>query len=311
MGAPRVKAEDAEVVMKAAGLTPVEGFPGTQHPWPCVCDECGRPTSPRYNDIRKGQGGCKPCGYLQVSRTLTKTHAQASEGLAALGLIPMELYPGAHEKWLVECLSCAEQMRITLAHKIAKRRGCPLCSVRARGLASRRSPEEATLLLQGAGFEPSEPYPGNGKPWACVHLACGRETAKRLSDVQTGHKGCFFCAKNGFRFGSPGTLYVLEHEGLGAIKVGVTGQSSGRIEKFEKANWVVVHRANFPLGETAFKIEQRVLRALRKDLSLTPFLRPEDMAGMGGYSETFDKNKATRELVLNIIKNKSENGEEK
>lgn len=313
MGAPRVRAEEAEVVMMAAGLTPIGDFPGTQHPWPCICDQCGRPTSPRYNDIRKGQGGCKPCGYRRVSKTLTKTHEQASEELAVLGLISVQTYPGAHDKWLVECLSCESQIRIVLADRKTRGQGCPSCSIKARGLASRRSPEEAVELLRAAGFEATEPYPGNCKPWACVHLGCGRETTKRLGDIQTGHLGCFYCAKNGFRFGSSATLYVLEHEALRAVKVGVTGQGSDRIAKFEKAGWRAVHRADFPIGETAFKIEQKVLRRLREELSLSPFLRPEDMGRMGGYSETFDKNKATREYIIKILKseNKNESGEEK
>lgn len=311
MGAPRVKAEDAEAVMITAGLIPVGDFPGTQHPWLCICDRCGRPTSPRYNDIRKGQGGCKPCGYRQVSKTLTKTHEQASRDLAAVGLMPLEAYPGAHEKWMVECLACGKRTQVVLADRKSRGQGCPSCSVKKRGFASRRSHEEATKILRSAGFEPVEIYPGNGSPWACIHLTCGKETRKRLSDIQDGRQGCFHCAKNGFRFGSPATLYVLEHETLGAVKVGVTGQSSDRIAKFERVDWGVIHLIVFDTGEVAFKTEQRVLRRLREEFSLSPFLRPEDIGWMGGYSETFDKNKATRERVAKILKDENEKREEK
>lgn len=293
--------------MEAAGLTPVADFPGSQPPWPCICNSCGRATFPRYNSIQKGQGGCKPCGYRKVSASLTKTHEHAVQDLAILGLIPLADYPGAHEKWLVECLSCEGRSEIVLADRKSRGRGCADCSIKARVLASRRPASEAVADLRQAGFEPIGQYPGSNNPWPCIHLDCGRETTKRLGDIRMGRQGCFYCAKSGFRFGAPAILYVLEHQALGAIKVGVTGQGSGRMEKFGKAGWVIIHKANFAVGADAFRVEQKVLRVLREELSLSPFLRPEDMAGMGGYSETFDKNKVTQEQVLKL----AENGEEK
>ena len=47
--------------MKSVNLKPLIAFPGNNKPWPCVCLKCKTEVSPRWSDLRKGQGGCSNC----------------------------------------------------------------------------------------------------------------------------------------------------------------------------------------------------------------------------------------------------------
>jgi recombinational DNA repair protein (RecF pathway) len=52
----------AEAKMVAAGVSPLEAYPGYDKPWRVRCLKCGRTTTPSYSAIKKGQGGCFRCG---------------------------------------------------------------------------------------------------------------------------------------------------------------------------------------------------------------------------------------------------------
>ena len=52
----------AESKMIAAGVVPLEPFPGSHTPWKVRCLRCGHKSSPTYGNIAKGQGGCFRCG---------------------------------------------------------------------------------------------------------------------------------------------------------------------------------------------------------------------------------------------------------
>jgi hypothetical protein len=47
--------------MEAAGVTPLDPYPGSDEPWRCECQTCGQEVTPRYDSIQKGQGGCRFC----------------------------------------------------------------------------------------------------------------------------------------------------------------------------------------------------------------------------------------------------------
>lgn len=304
MGARGVDPRMAEEAMIAAGVQPVEPFPGSELPWMCRCLSCGQDASPRYNSIKRGQGGCKPCGYRKVSKSLTMTSNEAVLRLGALGLVPLAEYPGAHSGWSVECLACGENFKIKLAEKERRGRGRSRCAYATGSSWRRRSPEGAEKILREAGFIPLEGYRGNGHPWRCTHVTCGKETTKRLGDIHMGHKGCVHCSKNGFNFSGPATLYVLEHGELGAVKIGITGVGSERIRKFELIGWRKVHLYQFEVGRKAYEVEQLALSEVRSSKSLDPFLTIGDMAGLGGHSETFDRKSLSPQEMAQIIESK-------
>ena len=54
--------DDAVGVMVAAGLQPLEPYPGGKRQWLCRCTICGHEVTPTYGSVRAGQGGCVYCG---------------------------------------------------------------------------------------------------------------------------------------------------------------------------------------------------------------------------------------------------------
>ena len=47
--------------MKSVGLKPLVDFPGSNKPWKCKCLVCGFDATPRWSDLKQGQGGCSNC----------------------------------------------------------------------------------------------------------------------------------------------------------------------------------------------------------------------------------------------------------
>src|SRR5688500_15282080 len=102
---------------------------------------------------------------------------------------PEGAYPGAGEPWPSTCMDCGRTSspRLTLVKNKGAR--CRHCRRDAAG-ARRRVPEaEAVAIMQAAGFEPQEPFPGAGKKWLCKCNKCDELSDPRLSTVKKGH-GC-------------------------------------------------------------------------------------------------------------------------
>ena len=47
--------------MKSVDLKPLVKFPGGNKPWLCRCLKCKAEVTPRWGDLRGGQGGCSNC----------------------------------------------------------------------------------------------------------------------------------------------------------------------------------------------------------------------------------------------------------
>ena len=57
----RVDIPEALKFMKSLKLKPLVDFPGSNKPWKCKCLLCGLEPTPRWGDLRQGQGGCSNC----------------------------------------------------------------------------------------------------------------------------------------------------------------------------------------------------------------------------------------------------------
>lgn len=54
--------------MRAAGLTPLDDYPGTSQPWRSRCEQCGREVTPRLAGVRQGRG-CRYCAQYGLDLT--------------------------------------------------------------------------------------------------------------------------------------------------------------------------------------------------------------------------------------------------
>ncbi|WP_405649639.1 hypothetical protein OG581_52490 [Streptomyces sp. NBC_01386] len=197
----RTSHDDAVQVMRAAGVEPLEVFPGVDMPWRCRCLNAlcpglwmGDPADirPRLSDARASRiSACKYCARLAVRPE------RAFQGMVEGGVEPLEGYKSAWSPWRCVCLRCgADDITPTYANVVlGKQGGCKHCGGRLR------VPEQqAVSEVRAAGAGPLEAYPGVNERWKCQCLAvdcpgpADRIIYPRLGWVRRGAQACKWCA---------------------------------------------------------------------------------------------------------------------
>jgi hypothetical protein len=153
--------------------------------------------------------------------------------------------------------------------------GCKYCAGRAVDA------DEAVADMLRAGLEPLQPYVRSLDPWPSRCTACGREVSPTYAAVKHQGNRCRYCATGGIDLTAPAFVYLVTHPQLGAHKVGIGMVGGPRLALHQKHGWQVYRTVNVPTGEEAYRVESEVLRWLRLDLGLPPFLTPEDMPQRG------------------------------
>ncbi len=128
----------------------------------------------------------------------------------------------------------------------------------------------------------------NGHPW-------------RTSPANRLRSGCPRCSLGGYDQSKPGILYFLRHPELRARKIGITNTDSKRLQRLEREGWVVLGLWTHENGLIPLNTETLVLRWLRRDLMLPPYLSKELMRSTGGWSETFSDSEPSDSVVHEFI----------
>lgn len=191
--AHRINPVEAEVLMRDAGLEPIEPYPGAHKPWFCICNSCNARVSPTYSSIKNGQSGCRKCSLKKTSQLRRLSHEDASVLMLENGFQPLEKYPGNQTKWRCKCTTCGQEILVLRNTVATNGTGCKHCWDSRRGQTLRVSEADAVAVMQLAGLKPIEPYKRSGDPWGCIHLACGREVSPSYNSVQQGGGGCEQC----------------------------------------------------------------------------------------------------------------------
>jgi len=307
LGQQRISAVEGEALaeIRAVGLEPLEPFSGVMNPWWCRCTRCDSEVAPTLNSIRTGlSSGCRFCGRSAGgARRRERGAAEAEALMREAGWEPLVPYPGRNRQWMSRCVTCEGKWTPILGAGQAGATGCPPC-VYARISASKLAigADRALADMRAVGLEPLQPYPGAREPWLCVCSTCGNESRPSLGSVRYLGTGCRFCAPSGFDLLAPARVYVLHHREYGAVKVGISGDSSksDRVRQFQQLGWTVCEEFQFSVGQLAYEAEQSVLAHLR-GRGLANFLGSDRMP-IGGWTETFDATEVTpqemRVLVL-------------
>ncbi|MGW6421615.1 hypothetical protein ACWF82_02975 [Nocardia sp. NPDC055053] len=82
---------------------------------------------------------------------------------------------------------------------------------------------------------------------------------------------------------------MVTHDSWAAHKIGVSGLkvSRDRLAHHQKYGWNVLATLHFSEGATAYAVEQSVLKRLRNEYGLQPYLSSAEMP-QGGATETVD-----------------------
>ncbi|MFD6967418.1 hypothetical protein [Streptomyces sp. NPDC059949] len=181
--------------MRAAGLEPLVPYPGVDTPWPVLCLACGTQNTPTLGSIRRGQGGCRPCGRRKANAAIRHDARAAEQVMRAADLEPLEPYPGTAFPWKSRCTRCGAVVAPRLGSLTGRSRpGCKPCADRANGVASRHDEDLAVAEMRERGFEPQEPYRGVKYAWRCLCHGCGTITSPTFGSILAGQSGCRRCA---------------------------------------------------------------------------------------------------------------------
>jgi len=280
--------EEAVEVMRAAGVEPLEPYPGANAGWLCKCGTCGRHPQPSYGFVRKTGNACGYCAGRHVDPD------EAMEVMLGSGFQPLKPYPGSLTAWPSECVKCGKKSSPQYANVKYGGTRCAYCQGR------RTDPEEAAEEMRSAGLEPLVPYPGANTPWACRCTTCQQKVTPVIGSVRAG-SGCRYCATKGLNYNEPALLYLVTHPELEAHKVGIGSPTAGRLDAHRKYGWNVYKVIAYPTGQEAYEVESAVLRWIRLEMGFPQALAKEDMPQRGEtetlYSSDIDLPILWREIT--------------
>ncbi len=306
----RVPNEIARRDVEIAGLTPIGDYPGLHKPWNVRCNLCQKNTEIRLISIRiriaknssNPAQGCETCVFASLGKSRMFDQLHVEKRLSELGMRATGIYFGALEPISALCLTCGTENQVLTGHAFSRGNACSKCSIKRRSDSARKPQEQAISEMLHAGFKPLEPYSNVNSGWRAIHLECGKEVSPSLGHVKRGQGGCSHCAHYGFDSTSPAVFYILSNKKLNAIKVGITGKTTTRLDRFNKLHgWVTEKTYDFPIGHQARTIEKIVLSWWRIDLGAPIALGPADSGALGGWTETASLEKVSVESTLMFV----------
>lgn len=271
---PRTEESIATGVMRAAGLEPLDPFPGVKSAWRSRCQECKRIVSPAMYAVREGLSGCAFCSKNRVDPV------EAAEAMMARGFDPLAPYPGSVQPWLCRCSGCGTGRPVRYS-AIKAGANCGVCTGKVI------LPEVADETMRSLGFIPQEPYPGRvSARWLCVCTLCGRETSPTYKGARLGVRAGCCTGKYDLRI--PGRsigVYLMTHETFGAAKFGIgivhANGHMPRVRSHELNGWTLERAwTGIPALRTGFEVERAILDWWRSS-GLPPFLTRAQMPQCG------------------------------
>jgi hypothetical protein len=108
---------------------------------------------------------------------------------------------------------------------------------------------------------------------------------------------------NGFHGEFPGILYLIRHDQMNAVKVGICNRNARqeRLKDHQEQGWTIVHTFTYEDGWEAAAAEARVMCLWK---GITGYLLPSQMP-FGGATETIDADAFDESAVLGAIANEA------
>lgn len=128
-GRARVPERQAVAEMLAAGVQPLQDYPGVNERWRsrCLAEHCPGPADriiyPRLGWVRRGAQACKWCAGVVID-ALTAHDIMVNQA----SLLPQVPYPGVREPWKCQCQNCQSIVYPTLSSVTGRGTGCSECA---------------------------------------------------------------------------------------------------------------------------------------------------------------------------------------
>lgn len=187
---------------------------------------------------------------------------------------------------------------------------CPVCSGRVTisGVndLQTRFPELART------WHPSKNLPlspdsvsagSSSKVWWICDNDSSHEWQASISNRAKNSSGCPSCSTTGYDSTKPGILYFIQTVDGRGRKIGITnsGRKNDRVRSFTNRGWKILGIWESEDGQLIARAEASVLRRLRTEMEIQPYLAKSDLVGLAGYSETFSADYATDQEIKALI----------
>jgi hypothetical protein len=217
--------------------------------------------------------GCPICsGYKVVlSTSLTTTHPNIAaqwHPTKNLNLEPEQVSYGSSDRKVWWLGVCGHEWTDSINHRV-RGRGCPVCrgfqiEIGFNDLAS-QLPELAAQWhpIRNRDLTPQMVTVSSNRVvwWLGV---CGHEWQTSVNGRKFGETGCPSCAEFGYVPSKDGWLYLIEHQELEMLQIGITNRPEGRLRKHKNSGWTELDIRGPMPGDLARNLERDGLAALTR-----------------------------------------------
>ncbi len=301
---PEISAELIAGGNEGIDATKINSGNGGNYWWKCADGH-------RYQlPLRKRTYTGQDCPYCTRARVLTGQNDLATVNPeVALTWHPTEnlpvkvgeLSPWSNKKYFWLCVQ-GHKYQATVARR-SEGKGCPYCANTKvlngfNDLATVRPDLALEFDVEKNKIEAAQIVAGSSRSfwWICQEGHTWRQKpAARLQG-----RGCPDCALIGFHPNRAAQFYFIVHDQLRAGKVGITNIEAReiRLKRHAVFGWRIVWEVTDESGHKIRDLERQVLRWIREDLGLPPYLGKQEMLKTGGWTETFSIDGLAREDLI-------------
>jgi hypothetical protein len=277
-----------ELSKQAFGWNPnsVSSGSGIKREWKCkkghVWDE-----SP-INRTRTRTGNLLGCPFCSGHRVLPgfndlkTSHPKIAK--EAFGWDPRTIGRGSKKKFTWKC-SKNHTYENSIGNRTSRNDGCPYCSGRKclAGFNDLKT-TDSKLAKEAFGWDPKTISRGSGRrlQWKCSkgHTWVATPNSRTSMD-----NGCPGCEITGFDLNKNAWIYLLTHQELKMLQIGITNSPKSRLAKHRQKGWTLLELKGPIKGDLAKKYERSALKFLKSHKAL--FANKSGVEKFDGWTEAW------------------------
>ena len=285
-------------------------YQGSKIPMKGVCLTCGEEGKPIWNNIKRGQGACNPCGRKKQAKALNLDHEYVERFMLEERSFRLtKPYQASKIPMKGVCLTCGEERTPTWDNIRQGQGACDPCGRKEgrKKVAKLLRHDPAFVrreMIKKHNFLPTEPYVNAHTPMRGICLVCKSPGAPRWSDVKSGDGACSGkCKKTGMKYHVPAVAYLVGgyvKDAGPSLKVGIAEaqREKGRLSDHKRVG-LDTHLAtlHFPTGYEAKEFENELKYLINTE--------PGNLRDTGllfnGSKETFELESADPEFLRDLL----------
>jgi hypothetical protein len=187
-----VPASQAAKEFLAAGLRITGEYVNVNTPVDVECTVCGEPGRTRLSVLRRGDGGCIPCGIEKAKEKNKTPTEQIRQELLAADMEMIGDYVNKNTPVKALCLICGKESDIWMSTIYSGGR-CRWCTYDQLRASLRTDAEQVRIDFLAAGFQLISSYRNNAEELEILCLQCGTCTKRAWKRFRNGQRACRTC----------------------------------------------------------------------------------------------------------------------